>query len=530
MARRRDVAQAHRREVVAALIEQYSWAEPRTVDDTLAALAAGLQLIIHPRLPDDLDQNRRATVPLLWRLGKRDGQFIYAPIVVKNNEVVEVATSRRIIESTLQSLSPTNAPVREGLGPRSTLTVTRNGLVLAHATRVLQWLGHGDAEGRAAMIDRNRRVWWFTLASPETPRFNLDAYDTAFTQRQLTLTLLDAWSRGVGDYPTSPYWHRECEECPYRSTCEETLTDRQDVSLVRYTTLEQQTSLRSLGIETVSQLAELDPSQARPARGTELEGVAKEAILARSIERLPDLIYRARVMTWGTFLRSVPDVDVYCPTADVEVDVDMESYDDRTYLWGASVRTAPHVEGIAQGYTPFVTWDELTPDAERDVFLSFWQWMSELRERAVATSLTFAAYCFWAQAENGAMDRALEAPGVAPTVVESVQHFRRQQPPQWIDMHEHAKRCIQTEGPLGLKHLARGAGFEWRDENPSGEASMLWYEVARGSDEEALRSRQRLLEYNEDDCRATAALRDWLNGDARLLGHRDGPRITPPAH
>jgi predicted RecB family nuclease len=53
---------------------------------------------------------------------------------------------------------------------------------------------------------------------------------------------------------------------------------------------------------------------------------------------------------------------------------------------------------------------------------------------------------------------------------------------------------------------------------------MLWYEVASADDADvALASRQRILEYNEDDCRATKALRDWLNGPARNLPHRDDP-------
>ena len=52
---------------------------------------------------------------------------------------------------------------------------------------------------------------------------------------------------------------------------------------------------------------------------------------------------------------------------------------------------------------------------------------------------------------------------------------------------------------------------------------MLWYEVARNETPEGSASRQRLLEYNEDDCRATKALRDWLNDGAKSLPHRDDP-------
>jgi predicted RecB family nuclease len=51
---------------------------------------------------------------------------------------------------------------------------------------------------------------------------------------------------------------------------------------------------------------------------------------------------------------------------------------------------------------------------------------------------------------------------------------------------------------------------------------MSWYEVARGeAPAEALASQERLLQYNEDDCRATKALRDWLNAGAQQLPHRD---------
>jgi predicted RecB family nuclease len=51
---------------------------------------------------------------------------------------------------------------------------------------------------------------------------------------------------------------------------------------------------------------------------------------------------------------------------------------------------------------------------------------------------------------------------------------------------------------------------------------MRWFEAARG-DDDVTSWRQRILEYNEDDCRATQALRDWLNGPARDLAHRDRP-------
>jgi len=140
-----------------------------------------------------------------------------------------------------------------------------------------------------------------------------------------------------------------------------------------------------------------------------------------------------------------------------------------------------------------------------------------------ALLLYVAAYCFWAQAEDGAMNRAVATPLDDGPSMADLEEFRRTFPSQWIDLHEFAKRQVQTEGPLGLKQLAGAAGFRWRDVNPSGEASMIWYEEAIVEGIVAEAARQRILEYNEDDCRATKALRDWLNGPARHLAHRDDP-------
>ena len=177
---------------------------------------------------------------------------------------------------------------------------------------------------------------------------------------------------------------------------------------------------------------------------------------------------------------------------------------------------------MPSGYRAFAEWGELTHDAEATIFANLWSWLNQLRHTCNEQERTFAAYCFWAQAEDGAMNRAVTPPLEDGPTPEDLSSFRQANPPQWIDLHEHAKRQIQTEGPLGLKQLARATGFRWRDPNPSGEASILWYEESTGSPSpQALAARTRLLEYNEDDCRATKALRDWLCGPARNLPHRD---------
>jgi len=60
-----------------------------------------------------------------------------------------------------------------------------------------------------------------------------------------------------------------------------------------------------------------------------------------------------------------------------------------------------------------------------------------------------------------------------------------------------------------VKTLAQHLGFNWRDKNPSGAASIQWFnEWCESKDEKIL---QRILDYNEDDCEAMIVIKDKLD-------------------
>jgi predicted RecB family nuclease len=526
MLRRRESAREHRRSTLELLRQLHPAAiTPATRGATSSALLEGVEIILSPRLSDDRTGRRSAAVQALIRVGRVNERFTYAPLLIKNHEVVESASTRRTLTGSLEQLRPSEAQYLDGVGTRAALPMTRSGLSLAHALGVLGALGHADTAARGAIIDRQRRLWWFDLAGDSYPRFNLARYDQLYDERLSVVAAHDAWRTSGAGFPTAPYWHRDCPECPYSEHCEEQLNALDDVSLVRFTSFDQQLLLREHLVGTRAQLARLDPDRARHARNrplNPLEPHAAEEVLGRSIDKLDDLIYRARAHERGSSLRIVPADEMGCDTADVEVDVDMESYEDATYLWGAYVSVNVPTGNVEEGYHAFVDWERLNHDSEATIFRDFWEWLDGVRQACHDQGRTFAAYCFWAQAEDGAMNRAVTPPLAGGPTIDVLTEFRRAQPAQWIDLHDVAKRQLQTEGPLGLKQLAMAAGFRWRDVNPSGEASILWYEEATRGDEAVARgARARLMEYNEDDCRATKALRDWINGAARSLPHRD---------
>ena len=84
------------------------------------------------------------------------------------------------------------------------------------------------------------------------------------------------------------------------------------------------------------------------------------------------------------------------------------------------------------------------------------------------------------------------------------------EPPRAVDLYGDVVRKA-TEWPTrdhSIKTLAKYLGFTWRDAHPSGAASVEWFD--RWCRERKPEIRQRILDYNEDDCRATRVLLDGI--------------------
>jgi predicted RecB family nuclease len=91
---------------------------------------------------------------------------------------------------------------------------------------------------------------------------------------------------------------------------------------------------------------------------------------------------------------------------------------------------------------------------------------------------------------------------------------------QWVDLLPIVKdQLITGLQSYGLKTVAPLTGFSWRREDVGGVLAMVRYVEATADGDAALRAaaQQWILEYNEDDVHATAALREWLDQCAGLL-------------
>jgi uncharacterized protein len=82
---------------------------------------------------------------------------------------------------------------------------------------------------------------------------------------------------------------------------------------------------------------------------------------------------------------------------------------------------------------------------------------------------------------------------------------------RFVDVHQRVTHAaILPVESYSLKHLARWLGFEWRDVGVTGSQCVCLYDQWLKSGDRSLLDV--ILRYNEDDCRATQKLKDWLVG------------------
>ena len=400
-------------------------------------------------------------------------------------------------------------------------------LALAHHYRLLQDLGlasstsvggvigrgggRSDAGG-VPLADDGTTVLWHRLDQPDGSGATvLSDYDRRFADR---LAVATAAANGRPAL-AAPSRIGECRRCAWWPVCSAELTAAEDVSLVAVG--EDVEVLRAAGIRSVRELASADP----------------DVVAALPLTGLTAATARVRARAWLLdipLVRSVEQVSV--PRADLELDVDMESFlEDGAYLWGTYL-SGPAVRrlGLTEGYRGFATWRSLPDQDEGRAFAEFWAYLSDLRRLADAEGLTFAAYCYSRSAEERWLrSTPVRYPQVAgmPKAAEIAEFCAS---PEWVDIYQQIKDQFVVPGSMKLKALAPVAGFAWRDVDPGGENSMAWYRKAVGpaavvgadavSGVDAVvspgggpldrDSAERILQYNEDDVLATLALRRWL--------------------
>ena len=182
-------------------------------------------------------------------------------------------------------------------------------------------------------------------------------------------------------------------------------------------------------------------------------------------------------------------------TTELFFDIETDPFRSLCYLHGFVKRVGG--DDRSEEYVAFYA-DEAVPEDEREAFARAWAFIQENAE-AVVYYYSHYERTIWKQLGQ-------RYPGVA-TEDDVAALFEEE---RFVDLYSDIVKphMIWPTVSLSLKEVAKFVGFRWRDIDPSGAGSIEWFHqwVETGDP----RIRQRILEYNEDDCRATRALVDAL--------------------
>lgn len=281
---------------------------------------------------------------------------------------------------------------------------------------------------------------------------------------------------------TLPALGANCKQCHWHTHCKEHVKELDDLTLIAELGRAKRDMLLP-HIKTMHDLASTD-LRALP----DFRGIGKA-----SIEKF---INRARLLT-------DPNACPYCtvtpslPSAELELffDIEVDPMRDVCYLHGFVERR--NNDNSTEKFTGFVA-ESPTPGEEKKAFSEAWEYIRTSQPCAIYYYSKFER-TWWKKLQQRYPDVATQ---------EDIEALFDQG--KVVDLYFDVVKKY-TEWPTNdqsIKTLASYLGFKWRDMSPSGADSIEWYNrwVETGDPD----VRQRILDYNEDDCRATRVLLDGI--------------------
>ncbi len=280
-----------------------------------------------------------------------------------------------------------------------------------------------------------------------------------------------------------------CKLCHWYSACISRLTDANDLTLIP----ELGRSKRDVMMErvaTIRDLAEADLSGFVAGKKTIFPGIGPAT--------LEKLHARAKLITAGKKAKPYLRAPVTLPAADLELyfDIEVDPLRDICYLHGFVERRDGDID--AERFVAFFA-EETTAEAEKLAFAKAWRYMQESQPCVIY---------YYSKYERTIYRKLREK---YPDVCTEDELEALFDPARAVDLYSDVV-LKATEWPtrdFSIKTLANYLGFAWRDTHASGAASIEWFHRWVETGDPTIR--QRILDYNEDDCRATRVLRDALD-------------------
>jgi len=281
---------------------------------------------------------------------------------------------------------------------------------------------------------------------------------------------------------------QRCSLCRWYGYCYAIAKSQQHLSLLPGVTPSRYTQLQDLNLTSIESLANASSAQLKPVLGNE---VAQHLVLqAQSVIQQRPILYSPPCPP-------IPRGDPETPLSPssppslspIELYFDIEAEPDLNldYLLGVLV-----IDHQAKTET-FHSLLAERPEAEG---LIWQQFLDLVWQYPLAPIFHFCSY---------EVDTVKRLAKLYHTPKERVQPLMN----RFVDVYEQVTQTVALPvESYALKAIARWLGFDWRDPQANGSQCIYWYDRwLDTSDRTLLDTIQR---YNEDDCRATRHVKDWL--------------------
>jgi predicted RecB family nuclease len=280
-----------------------------------------------------------------------------------------------------------------------------------------------------------------------------------------------------GEESAEPILGSHCLQCEWYKHCEAWVKKTSDPSNIFFIG-SVKFSLKQVGLKTVSDLANMEIKKY-------LKAPFKVPRMGeRSLERAKE---RANVV-----LNGKPKIRPGYSFPDVETEIYFDIEDDPTrsltYLYG--------LLEVKKGREPnFHYFLALLPEDEEQTIRKFWDYL-RITDNAV--------YYVYSHKERTTLKKLMEKYSLDPDI------FQKYCDSEY-DLYQSlvVKYSDWPTFSYGIKSIAEQIGFSWRDPDPSGINSIVWYNeyLSNPSRQEIL---NRILQYNEDDCKAMVAVKQYF--------------------
>ncbi len=336
---------------------------------------------------------------------------------------------------------------------------------------------------KAFVIDSSGERFEYDLNKPQGPRTPETWFGLYERVRHEVVALMSGASQN------DPAMCGACKQCGWTGSCKKWAEETDDLTQLFYVgRTARDTIRRDLGSAAISDLLRLNPAELAEQKKKD------KAFLPRiGTSTLEKMALRGRLMKEGG--EPMIHAAFAFPEVGTELYFDIESdpTQDFIYLHGFWVR-----DGAGERFENTVA-TAVTPEDEKRA----WQ---EAIEFIHSFDPDDSAIYYYSSYEKTCYSQLRQK---YPDVISEEDLALLFARPTCIDLYEIViKNTDWPLGSYGIKAIAQYLGFEWRDETPSGALSIQWFnEFIKTGDRTLF---DRVLAYNEDDCRATMVVKDYL--------------------